>query len=289
MKAQRTMFSHKKLMNLYFKSLDSLGISYEFITVETSFGETNLIATGNKQKPPLVLVHSLGLCAPFALERIQGLMASNQIYVIDLLGQSTLSEKSIKTLSKLEYSQWFYELSSRLQWNNLCLCGLTSGCSVVLKSVLMNPHRVAKVILLDPRGIFKQSPFRKFIYLSAPLTYFRMMDKTDKIATLFFGNNWSTTALKRNFIKHVFRNPDIVLYPKQPLSDQELKQISLPIYWLHQNGDPLIEKGKHLRRAQRLFSGLKEIRIIDKNIGFEQTNKEITKFIKISSDESSQC
>ena len=82
----------KEIIDLYYKKLNELDIDYEFLTVETSFGDTNIIVTGKVNKPPLVLVHGENSCVPMAICKLKGLEDKFRIYAIDVLGQPNLSD-----------------------------------------------------------------------------------------------------------------------------------------------------------------------------------------------------
>ena len=58
------------ILEMYYNKLDELPINYEFQKIERSFGDTNIILTGENNNPPLVLIHGSNGCAPIALEAL---------------------------------------------------------------------------------------------------------------------------------------------------------------------------------------------------------------------------
>ena len=59
--------SKKEILDLYDKKLKSLEIDYTYKSIETTFGKTNVIVTGNLDKPAIMLLHGSNGCAPIAL------------------------------------------------------------------------------------------------------------------------------------------------------------------------------------------------------------------------------
>ena len=76
---------------LYHDKLASLEIDYTFQKVQTTFGETNIIVTGQATNPPLVLVHGANGCAPVALDVYPKLADRFRVYAVDVVGEPTLS------------------------------------------------------------------------------------------------------------------------------------------------------------------------------------------------------
>ena len=79
-----------KILNLYDKKLKDLNINYHYKTVETTFGTTNLIITGDVTKPPILVVHGSNGCAPIALETYSGLESRFQVFAVDVLALSLI-------------------------------------------------------------------------------------------------------------------------------------------------------------------------------------------------------
>ena len=56
------------ILRLYDEKLKELNTDFECIQVQTSFGKTNIIATGDASNPPMIIIHGSNGCAPIALE-----------------------------------------------------------------------------------------------------------------------------------------------------------------------------------------------------------------------------
>jgi hypothetical protein len=91
------------ILSLYDQKLKGLEIDYQYKTVETSFGKTNVIITGDASKPPIVLVHGSNGCAPIALETYLGLETHYQVFAVDVLAQPNKSAETRLSMKNDDY------------------------------------------------------------------------------------------------------------------------------------------------------------------------------------------
>ena len=75
----------EEILQLYDAKLESLNIEYEYLTVQTSFGMTNIIVTGDPANPPIIIVHGSNGCAPIALETYANLHKTYRVFAVDVL------------------------------------------------------------------------------------------------------------------------------------------------------------------------------------------------------------
>ena len=90
--------------------LDELSIEYRFEKVETAFGETNIVVTGNPENPPLVLVHGSNGCAPIALDIYPNLTKKYQVFAVDVIAQPNLSSETRPSMKDASYGKWMNEV-----------------------------------------------------------------------------------------------------------------------------------------------------------------------------------
>ena len=95
----------KKILELYDKKLESLNIDYEYRTIPTSFGDTNIIVAGEASKPPIIIIHGSNGCAPIALETYKDLLNSFSVYAIDVLAQPNKSAETRLSMKDDSYGQ----------------------------------------------------------------------------------------------------------------------------------------------------------------------------------------
>lgn len=90
----KTEKGKKEILRLYDQKLDELNIEFKYIKINTSFGETNIIATGNLSNQPILIIHGSNGCAPIALETYPNLSKNFRVYAIDVLAQPNNSAET---------------------------------------------------------------------------------------------------------------------------------------------------------------------------------------------------
>ena len=56
-----------EIINLYDEKLIDLNIEYQYEIINSSYGKTNIIITGEPSNPPLIIIHGSNGCAPSSL------------------------------------------------------------------------------------------------------------------------------------------------------------------------------------------------------------------------------
>lgn len=90
----KTESGKREILSLYDEKLNELNIDSEYLKVDTSFGETNIIVTGATSNPPIIIVHGSNGCAPIALETYPNLSKAFRVYAVDVLAQPNKSAET---------------------------------------------------------------------------------------------------------------------------------------------------------------------------------------------------
>ncbi len=277
--------SKKEIIDIYYKKLTALHIDYEFLTVETSFGDTNIVITGNKNKPPLVVVHGLNSCAPNAIDTVIDLREDYKVIAIDVLGQPNLSSEVRLNPKTGDYGKWMYEIFSRLNLYNITLVGISFGGFICVKALIYDQKRIAKTFLVTPSGITNSFYLNRFIKLYLPIKLYQW---TKKYVFLFKYLNRLNTQLDYytfSYTSKLFLNykHQSTTYPI--LTKNEITAITTPIYIVVAKKDILFPCEKLQKRAKEFFSSLVDIKVIEgaKHILDKKSNRTVTDFIKTES------
>lgn len=245
-----------QVTDLYFEKLRALQIPYEFQTVETSYGDTNILTSGDLRKPPLVLVHGYYSCAPAAIEALLPLQAHFRIFAIDIPGQPNLSAAFRPAADGKAYGQWLYEVLSRLHISGALLVGISYGGYIAARALALNRRKIAKAILLVPAGIVGASalqwPF-KAAWLYNCLMGRKSSTQAEKRAALLVADR---DDFAYRYLTAVLRNhtPNFTRAPR--LRRSETAAITTPLYLVAAEKDVLYPGKRLLRRARRLFPSL---------------------------------
>jgi pimeloyl-ACP methyl ester carboxylesterase len=138
----------KEILNLYNQKLDELNIEYEYIKIDSSFGETNIIATGSASNPPIILIHGSNGCAPIALETYPNLSKNFRVFAVDVLAQPNKSAETRLSMKDDSYGKWINEIIDSLKIENVTMAGFSFGGLVILKTLEFNESKIKEVIFL---------------------------------------------------------------------------------------------------------------------------------------------
>lgn len=260
--------SKKQMLNLYFQKLDDLALTYELRTVETSFGDTNIITVGDNKNPPLILVHGFYSSAPFALEMIRGLEKHFKIYAVDILGEPNLSETNSEVLKSDDYAKWMYEILSRLQIYNANFIGISLGGFIGLKSLVLNSMRFKKAFFINPTGIVNCNSLNITAKILLPNLYFKLFKKDKYIKKIQKRVSMKDDVFTFNYLKTLLSYHKLNSIFYHLISRQEAKSITTSLYIIASE-DGLIYSGKKvLRKAKEIFPSLEEVVLLPKTKHF---------------------
>lgn len=161
-----------KMEELYQTYLERLPPGTELLSVETSFGRTNVVQLGKPGAPALVLLHGRNACAPLVIPHFQELLPQFRLYAIDLPGQPNLSAEVRLPAQTNTYGQWMHELLSKLGIWYANLVGIDLGAYAILKSLQFDARRVAAAYLITPIGLHSANRWQHYWLLERPFSRF---------------------------------------------------------------------------------------------------------------------
>lgn len=246
----------RAIHNLYFDKLEALNIPYESLTIETSFGDTHILISGQKDGPPLVLLHGANGCAPVAMEAMIGLEKKFRIFAIDVIGQPNLSAETRPDMRSLTYGQWFQEILSRLHISNVTLVGISFGGFVSWKTLIFDERRISRAFLIVPAGIVNGNPLRALLRVFWPMKRY-IKSKNPKFVHQFLGALFTgRDPFAIQFLSLVFAHFSMDFSPIPSIRKAEAEQIETPVYVAGAENDLLFPGNKLIRRARRIFGNL---------------------------------
>lgn len=281
-----SFFNHpeakKDIEKVYQNKLDELPIIYEFLRIETSFGNTNIILTGEEDKPPLVLLHGSNGCAPIAIEALIGLMKSFRVYAIDVVGQPNLSAEFRPEMNDDSYGKWMFEILTRLTIREAILVGISFGGFISWKTLVFDQKRISKAFLIVPAGIVNGNPFKALWKVFLPMKLYRWFRKTKYVHQFLEELFTEPDSFAIDFLSKVFLHFEMDFSPIPLIEKAEAQRISTPVYIVAADKDLLFPGTKMLKRAQEIFPSLKGGLILkdSKHVPSQAGNKRIVELIK---------
>lgn len=117
------------VIKFYDEFLEKLTLSYEKLYVDTRYGKTFIIASGEKSNPP-ILLHDSGMNSVMWLRDIKGYSKTYRVYTMDMLGESRKG---------YEYRPLFFD-------DELKLLTMPTVLFVGAKDIMLHSDKTAKCL-----------------------------------------------------------------------------------------------------------------------------------------------
>ncbi|WP_298421814.1 alpha/beta hydrolase [uncultured Kordia sp.] len=274
--------SKKEIINLYYKKLHELNIPHEFITIETSFGDTSVITAGQSKNQPLLLVHDIHSCAPIALEAMKSLIGKFRIYAIDVIGQPNTSAEIRLDTKNDDYGRWLYEIQSRLNIYNAYLVGISFGGFIVWKALSYDQSRISKAFLIAPVGIVKRNRIHNYSKVVVPLKLFQWLKNT-KYLQYYMKHLFSEhNSFMEEYLSKVVLGYKMHYASISNITKKEAASIQIPLYIIAAKNDIFFPSKKLISKAKSIFPSLKEILFLKnaKHVPNKEEYHAIATFVK---------
>ena len=233
-------------------------VSYEEIEIPTRFGSTHVVVCGPKGAPPLVLLHGYMATSAMWSPNIRDFSNDYRVYAIDTMGQPSKSIPGEPIRNAADYVAWLTATLDALQLDRISLVGMSFGGWLALTYAVAAPARVQKLVLLSAGGflpITRQLRLRGMLMMFFPTRFtvnwfMRWVGFTDDP-----GETDARRVLDLMYLgmKHFRMPPDTTRVAANPLSDDELRAMHVPVLFLVGDHEVLYDAATALARARRLM------------------------------------
>jgi pimeloyl-ACP methyl ester carboxylesterase len=253
----------KEILSLYDKKLKELNIEFLYKTMDTSYGETNIIISGKPSNPPILLVHGSNGCAPIALETYPNLYRKFQVFAIDVLAQPNKSAETRLSMKDNSYGLWIHELINQLQLKNVTMAGFSFGGLIILKTLIQNENNIKEVFLSAPAFIVNGNPLIALFKVFIPMKLYMKTQKNKYLEkflkTLFTEKDEFALA----YLSKVFLYFKMDFTPVPIIKKEEAALIKTPITIIAAKKDIIFPGVKMIKRAHKIFPSLKHIVLLE--------------------------
>lgn len=182
----RSKTGEQQIKKKYQELLRHWPVEKQEYNLATALGNTFVIASGNSDKPALVLLHGACDNSLMWLKQIPSYLQNYRIFAIDIVGEANLSTNLRPKTQARNYVEWLQEVLHQLDIKRVSLVGFSFGAWLGLNFAARHPDRIDRLAVLSPSGVVK---LRKRLRLK----YF--------FTTLFMGP-WGRRWLLRRLLRH---------------------------------------------------------------------------------------
>jgi pimeloyl-ACP methyl ester carboxylesterase len=255
----------EEILKLYNQKVKELNIEYTEKLIETTFGNTNIISTGDTKHPPLLLIHGTGGCSPQVLESFPNLSSKYCVYAIDVLAQPNKSAENRLNMKSVEYGKWLTEVIIKLGLEQVTLVGFSFGGFISLKTLEFSQTLIKDIVLIAPVYIVNGNPLKGLFKMLIPLKKFIKTNNQHyikKVLNVLF-TEYDDFAL--TFMSTTFQHCNMDFSPLPTISKQSAQNIKTPITIFAAEKDIMFPGKKLIRRANAIFPNIKHTILLNES------------------------
>ena len=274
----------RKILDLYDSQLSRLSNPWKDVYVDTSYGRTHLVETGNFSGEPLLVFHGGNATTAYNLLACDFIMEDFHIYAVDMVGHPGKSAETSLPAKGYEYGRWVSEVIDGLKFDKISLFGGSFGAGVIAKTMCVCPDKIKKVVLYVPSGI-KNAPAINSASMMLPMIAYWVVGKDKWLKKCMLPmavteNNitddiYETAKLSIDYVKVKTGMPSDV--------DGELmRKCNAPTLVMAAEKDCLFPGGGVIERAKRIIPNCKTYLLKDRghmNFLTEDEKKMIVDFL----------
>lgn len=218
----------------YDKAMGLWDVAYTEDYVETDYGSTHIIVSGNANAEPLFVLPGLFGDATMWYANAGELSKHYRVYTLDMAnygGKSIPSGKAVNELN--DYVVWFSQIMNHYNVETAPLLGLSYSSWLCLALAREMPEKISSIILLDPSETFMPmnggiawKGFKYFMFFPNRKKYVKFMD------WIGGGYNDPKCAIWNEHMLDVIEYGSVKMFdvPQHHIyQPEELKMIKMPV------------------------------------------------------------
>lgn len=269
MNIYKTEDGRRAVIGFYTDLLDQWPVDMRTFTVETSYGSTFVISSGDESKERIILIHGTGSNSASWMGDVEKYSKYYCVFCIDIPGEAGLSSEDRIKLNPYLYNRWLSEVMDNLGISGAHFIGQSLGGWIGLNFSTYSKERVKSLTLISPSGICaaKNGYILKFFLFSLLGEFGRK--KIDSM--LRDGMKLSEDA--HQFILLTFKHFNFRRDVPELLTDPELESIEIPVLYVAGDNDPLLDSGKTANRLSKHLSNIEVDILHGGHVILNQTEK----------------
>ncbi len=248
-KIYKSEAGHQKILAVYDNLLKRWPVPYETAHIPTRLGDTFMIACGDPDAPPLVLMHGSSANASFWMGDIARYAEQYRLYALDIPGEPGKSEPVRPELKGSAYTDWFCSILNVLHIDKTSIVGISLGAFIATQFAIAFPQRVVKLVLECPSGIAPQKT--SFLFKAALLLMLGSWGKGRILNEITAGPTIPDEVGKYIILIAEHFSPRMEIIPV--FKDVELKQLTMPVLLMAGAKDVFLPSEKTAERLAQLL------------------------------------
>jgi pimeloyl-ACP methyl ester carboxylesterase len=254
---------NQELMEIYDQKLQSWPEGTESIFIPTNYGKVHVLAYGEKQNPPLLLIHAASMGAHSWLENLPAIQEHYRIYSIDNIGEgnkSQLQDALVYPQNGKEIADLYAVIADSLGVESSTVFGSSNGGFIALSYGLHYPERVKSILLFGPMGLTKLTNGSIFMLSAASMYPFQAI--RNKVANWALGTAPYCHEKYGDWFDCIIRGTIPSVAKPIPLSDEQKLTMNMPVLLFLGTKDKIVGDVQKAKQSGEVFPNIR-IEILD--------------------------
>lgn len=266
----------RAVLDYYDKLLGKINIPYEKLTIATTYGTAYALSAGNRENPPLVLLHGSSMNSAMWIKDIETFSSHYRVFAPDLPGEPGHSSEEQLPFDSADYVVWLREVFDALPIVRADLAGISLGGWLAAGFACTHPDRINKLALLCPAGIGGQNHAFKEIALSLLP---RGEEGVNELFRMINGNK-PIPDIMLNYQKLIAAVSNSRMETVPLLTDHQLKQLSMPSLLIVGEKDIMLNSAETAARYRAILPDSQIISLPDAGHSLTGLSAEIMSFLR---------
>jgi pimeloyl-ACP methyl ester carboxylesterase len=253
----KSIEAQRRLMEAYEEGLSFWPVEYVETDVETHFGRTHVIMSGNPDGPPLVLLH--WFCFNSTIwHRMAGALAErHRLYAVDVIGDMGRSVAKNPPKTDEELALWLEQTLDGLGLTRPSILGFSFGGYVAATFARLRPERINRLILLAPAATLRPFALRFFTTVGS-VALLPTQRNLDRFVRKVSDRPEAWEPFMTKILSIAFRGGSIQVkvWPRS-LRDEEVRSIRSPILLILGEHEIIYSVSRVISRVQALVPGIR--------------------------------
>lgn len=258
----KTPKDKENVLALYDKKLKSLDFPFIEKDIETAYGRTRVIISGNDKGKKIVMFHGIHAGSPLSLESIKNLQKIYKIYAIDTIGQATKSAETTINIKDNSFALWADEVLENLSIEQADFIGISYGAYILQKLITHKPEKVGKCIFIVPSGLANGDFWASLKKLTIPLIKFQITKKDKDLRKFLYHFIPEDDAYMFAFQRAILTGLHMDYRRPQILQKKNIEHFTKPVYIIAADNDVFFPADKAIARAKKVFKNLKDVHLL---------------------------
>ena len=251
--------SEKIMKDLYDKQVAALNIEFEDVYVDTRFGKTHLLKTGNPEGKPILLFHGGNSTTPYYLRDFLFLRKDYLLFAPDTMGHPGKSAQTVLSAKNLEYGEWASDVIDGLGFEQMICMGGSYGGGVLVKLMCAAPQKISKAVLMVPSAICNASTTSIMFSMGIPMIFYIITQKEKWLKKAILPMAIKESEIDESTLEMVkcsFNNARVKAGMPSNVKMPDMKNYSAPTLLIAGEKDVMFPGEKVIARAKTMIPNL---------------------------------